>query len=62
MATQSKKKMGRPATGKGTRVTTRLHADIMDPLDAYAAKQPDQPSRAEAIRRILREYLKREEG
>jgi hypothetical protein len=55
--TVTKKKRGPPATGKGTQIQVRLHDDLLSPLDDFAASQPDDPSRAEAIRRILRDHF-----
>ena len=50
-----KKPRGRPATGKGEFVGVRLHGDLLVPLDAWIAGQPDpKPSRPEAIRVLLR--------
>lgn len=65
MSTQEKnasiKSRGRPATGKGQQVVTRLHDDLLGPLDAFAADtggNPDAPiGRPEAIRRILKDWL-----
>ena len=61
MSTQEKnaitKSRGRPATGKGHQVVTRLHDDILEPLDKFASEESDGPSRPEAIRRILRDWL-----
>ena len=51
------KKRGRPATGKGTPVQVRLHDDMLEKLDAWCARQPDTPSRPEAIRRLVSEAL-----
>jgi len=36
---------------------TRLQDDLLSPLDAFIADQADTPSRPEAIRRILRDWL-----
>jgi hypothetical protein len=35
----------------------RLHGDLLDPLDDWIAKQPNPPSRPEAIRIALRGWL-----
>lgn len=35
----------------------RLRPDMDDRLEAYIAKQPDEPSRPEAIRRLLDKAL-----
>ena len=36
---------------------TRLQDDLLNPLDAFREEQPDKPSRPEAIRRILKDWL-----
>jgi hypothetical protein len=57
----TKKSRGRPATGQGQQIVTRLHDDLLAPLDAFsvdAVKNPDAPiGRPEAVRRILRSWL-----
>lgn len=53
----SQKKRGPAPTGKGEPVMTRLQDDLLDPLDTYRVTQADKPSRPEAIRRILRDWL-----
>lgn len=57
MIPQSKKKPGPAATGKGTPVMTRLQPDLLDKLDAYRAQFSPEPSRPEAIRRLLAKAL-----
>lgn len=52
-----KGKRGPAPTGKGQPVVTRLHDDLIGPLDKYASEEEDSPSRPEAIRRILRDWL-----
>jgi hypothetical protein len=49
----SRKKRGPPATGKGTLIGVRLQPDSLQLVDNWAAKQDDQPSRPEAIRRLI---------
>lgn len=49
----AKKKRGPPATGKGVQVVVRLQPAPLSALDAWAVKQEDQPTRAEAIRRLV---------
>jgi hypothetical protein len=50
----AKKRVGRPkTTGLGTGIMVRGHEDFLRPLDAWIAKQKDQPSRPEAIRRLV---------
>jgi hypothetical protein len=56
---RTRKKMGRPPTGIGRPVGLRLYPDLEAKLDAWRAKQPDNPGRPEAIRRLLEEALKR---
>jgi metal-responsive CopG/Arc/MetJ family transcriptional regulator len=36
---------------------TRLQDDLLFPLDKFASEEADTPSRPEAIRRILRDWL-----
>jgi len=53
------KKRGRPATtGTGTLVGVRLLPDLIDPLD-HAGAELGEKTRPEAIRHILRDWLKR---
>ena len=48
------KKRGRPFQGgRKDGIMLRLAPEQMSALDAYIAKQPDEPSRPEAIRRLL---------
>jgi hypothetical protein len=49
----AKKKRGPPPTGKGVQVVVRMQPAPLTALDAWAAKQKDQPTRAEAIRRLV---------
>lgn len=49
--------MGRPAVDS-EQVNFRLQRDALDALDAYREAEPDKPSRTEAVRRILTDYLK----
>ena len=53
------KKRGRKkTTGRGEGVLLRLHAPLLEPLDTWIAGQPEpRPSRSEAIRRALRDWL-----
>jgi hypothetical protein len=48
-----KKGRGRPATGRDPVTAIRLASGLKDKLDAWAAQQPDQPGRSEAIRRLV---------
>lgn len=53
----NKKPRGRPRTGIGTLVGVRFSDDELAPLDEWAAKQEDEPSRPEAVRRLVRKAL-----
>jgi len=44
---------GRPATGSDPSRTFRLSDEFMATLDAWAARQADEPTRSEAIRRLV---------
>lgn len=52
------KKRGRPATGNAPSRTFRLTDEFIAQLDDWAANQKDQPSRSEAIRRLVEIGLK----
>ena len=60
--TDTRKKIGRPAIGEGAPVMVRLRPDMEACLEAYIAKQPDEPSRPEAIRRLLDGALPKPKG
>jgi len=47
------KRKGRPPTGKDPVRTFRLSDDFIESIDTWAARQPDKPSRSEAIRRLV---------
>jgi hypothetical protein len=49
---------GRPATGRDPVRTMRLSDEFLAKVDAWAKKQEDGPSRAEAIRRLVELGLK----
>lgn len=51
------KKRGRPATGKGTQIQVRLHGPELSALDAWREKQDPVPTRPEAMRYALRDWL-----
>lgn len=53
-----KGKRGPAPTGKGTMIGVRLQPDLLDWLDSERAKQDDQPSRPEMIRRMLEKVKK----
>jgi hypothetical protein len=48
-----KKKLGRPAIGRGTAVLVRLQPAMLAILDQWIAAQPKRVSRPEAMRLIL---------
>jgi hypothetical protein len=48
-----KKKRGPPPTGKGTLIGLRLQPRPLARVDRWAASQEDDPSRPEAIRRLV---------
>ncbi len=52
------RKRGRPATGKGAPVVVRMQPAELETVDEWRAKEPDQPSRPEAIRRLCTIALK----
>jgi len=51
--TQSRKKPGPPATGKGTLIGVRLQPDLLSKLDEWRSKQRPIPTRPEAIRAMV---------
>jgi hypothetical protein len=53
----TRKRRGPAPTGKGTLVGVRLQPGQLGTLDAWIARQDDQPSRPEAIRRLLGQAL-----
>jgi hypothetical protein len=57
MLSKSRKKPGPPATGKGTLIGLRLQPPDLAAVDEWASKQEDEPSRPEAIRRLLTQAL-----
>jgi Arc/MetJ-type ribon-helix-helix transcriptional regulator len=50
---KTKKKRGRPATGRDPVTAIRLPEDLRVRVEAWAAKLGDAPSRSEAIRRLI---------
>jgi hypothetical protein len=50
---QKKKGRGRPATGITPMTGVRLSEEAVRKIEMWAKKQPDTPSRAEAIRRLI---------
>jgi hypothetical protein len=56
--TKSKRARGRPkATGTGTLVGVRLQDDVLGRLDDWIARQPDETTRPEAMRRLMESGL-----
>ncbi len=51
------RKRGRPAIGGRSADTVRLSAPLRKRVDRWAARQPDQPGRAEAVRHLLETAL-----
>jgi hypothetical protein len=47
------KKPGRPATGHDPFIGFRFPVEKIAAIDAWAAEQPDRPTRAEALRRLV---------
>ena len=56
-----KPKLGRPATGQGHPLGQRWHRADIAHIDRWRRQQPDTPTRAEAIRRLVELGLKRSE-
>lgn len=48
--------MGRPPVDS-EQLNLRVQRDALNGIDAFAAEQEDKPSRTEAVRRILRDWL-----
>jgi hypothetical protein len=53
-----RKRPGRPATGQDPVTAIRLSKEMRTAVDAWAAKQTDEPGRSEAIRRLVELGLK----
>lgn len=53
-----RKRPGRPATGQDPVTAIRLSPEMRQTVDAWAARQPDKPSRSEAIRRLIEQAMK----
>ena len=53
-----KKKRGPAPTGKGELIGVRIHEPMLGAVDAWISEQPEpKPTRPEAIRRALRDWL-----
>jgi hypothetical protein len=58
-----KRKRGRPiTTGKGLQIGMRWHEPLLGMIDEWAAAQDDEPSRTEAIRRLVERGLAAADG
>jgi len=53
-----KKRRGRPATGRDPVMALRAPPDLTRAVDDWAGQQRDQPSRSEALRRLVEMALK----
>jgi hypothetical protein len=61
IASKKKRGRGRPkTTGTGVQVVVRLHNPMLTGIDRLRCTQEDEPTRAEAIRRIVYQELKEE--
>jgi hypothetical protein len=58
----TQKRRGPAPTGKGTLIGVRLQPDDLNKIDAYIAKQPDAPSRPEALRRVPNSALPKQKA
>jgi hypothetical protein len=50
-------KRGRPATGVNPSIHLRVPEGLLEAIDDFRRRQPDQPSRPEAVRRVLERAL-----
>ena len=48
-----RKQKGRPATGQDPVTAIRLSSEMRENVDAWSARQSDEPGRSEAIRRLV---------
>jgi hypothetical protein len=55
---KQKRRGGRPATGHDPVTALRMPAALTARVEEWAKQQPDQPSRSEAIRRMIEMVLK----
>jgi hypothetical protein len=51
------KKRGRPATGRGKTIGVRCHNTLLESIDEWRRSEPDRPTRAKAIRRLVEQAL-----
>src|SRR5918995_4665087 len=54
---KAQKRRGRPPTGQDPVMTIRLSAKLRKSINAWAIGQSDNPSRSEAVRRLLEQAL-----
>jgi len=55
----TKKKIGRPATGKGTPIQVRLQPDQLAKVDEWIERQPEpKPTRPEVLRAGIEALIK----
>jgi hypothetical protein len=54
----TRKKSGRPATGQGVQIQTRVHPDLLADIDEWAARHAC--TRPEALRRLAKIGLEAE--
>jgi len=52
-----RKKRGRPPTGQDPVTAVRLSPALKSQIEDWAKQQPDNPSRSEAIRRLVERAL-----
>lgn len=57
MSTEIKRGRGRPSVDSEL-LRFRADRETITGIDAFAAAEPDQPSRSEALRRIVADWLK----
>jgi hypothetical protein len=58
---KQKRRGGRPATGHDPVTALRMPPALATRVEEWAKQQPDQPSRSEAIRRMIEMVLKMKE-
>lgn len=58
-APDNPKRGGRPKTGIMPPIGVRLYPEQLSCIDAWIEQQPDQPTRPEAIRRLVEKGLQR---
>jgi hypothetical protein len=57
-----KRGRGRPPTGRDPMLTLRAPPALTHEVEAWAKRQPDKPSRSEALRRLVEMALKLNQG